>query len=673
MDTQHFERNRLELHPDAAAPWTVQLGRLGADRLAQLGGPPRGEPQTGIDCQTFPTTGQVVCEPFLTYWQRHGLDLGDRGTSERESLALLGLPLSAAQLATNPDGDTVVTQWFERARLEDHGAQGVLLGRLGVEVDTAARLAAAPAGWVTIQGDRLVAGEQPVQLKGVNYYPSAHPWAMMWMHWDGPAVDRELRRLQRDTGANTVRILVPYRRSDGWTDDRGTLLPGMLDRLLQFVQLAGQHQLKVIVTLFDWHAMLSKDPRVAEYEQQYLAAIVGVLRDDDRVLAWDVHNEPDNYPEWKEDPAQVVGWVTRQADAIHRLDQRHPVTVGVGRAPTLWQPGPDGRTILEVSDLVSVHSYDAAQYAAILTDLRARTAKPILLEEFGWPSGPECVLRYHDEASQLYLFGQAGAALTLPGVVGGLSWWLQDPPINEWFPVQDENAFFGLYRPDGSAKPALAVLRSWPVAPLPSVATSQRTLTVVPPPQFAPRDAPVYFGPYMLYGSFKYFWVFFGGAATFGAPITQPYRDSSGKLVQYFERARFELNESEHVQPIDPDWPEGQTDAVYLDRVHLAPLGTQLAAGRTFAPVADPHEPGVQWFAATGHTLRGDFAQLWATHGAAFFGPPISEELTETVDGAARTVQYFTHWRMERAADGTVRLGALGGAALAQRPCERGW
>ena len=28
-------------------------------------------------------------------------------------------------------------------------------------------------------------------------------------------------------------------------------------------------------------------------------------------------------------------------------------------------------------------------------------------------------------------------------------------------------------------------------------------------------------------------------------------------------------------------------------------------------PVPDPHTPGVVWFAATGHTLRGDFLDYW--------------------------------------------------------------
>ncbi|MFL5805954.1 MAG: hypothetical protein ACJ8CR_29990, partial [Roseiflexaceae bacterium] len=73
-------------------------------------------------------------EPFLSYWRSHGL-LDGRLDGAGRSLALFGLPLSEAHLATNSSGDTVLTQWFERARFEYHPenqlSYNVLLGRLG--------------------------------------------------------------------------------------------------------------------------------------------------------------------------------------------------------------------------------------------------------------------------------------------------------------------------------------------------------------------------------------------------------------------------------------------------------------------------------------------------------------------------------------------------------------
>ena len=76
---QTFERNRLELHPENAAPYDVLLGRLGGDLLYRQGRPweslPREQPKA--DCVFFAATQHNLCEPFLSYWRSHGLDLGD--------------------------------------------------------------------------------------------------------------------------------------------------------------------------------------------------------------------------------------------------------------------------------------------------------------------------------------------------------------------------------------------------------------------------------------------------------------------------------------------------------------------------------------------------------------------------------------------------------------------
>ncbi|GAC1544174.1 MAG: hypothetical protein NVS2B7_18340 [Herpetosiphon sp.] len=137
--TQWFERNRLELHPDNPRPYDVLLGRLGAELLARQGrgfeGIPAGVVIAGR-CRMFTVADrqQAVCDPFLKYWEDHGLRFaGQIGTSYAESLALFGLPLTYPRMETNPNGDTVLTQWFERARFEYHGAAGVLLGLLGNE------------------------------------------------------------------------------------------------------------------------------------------------------------------------------------------------------------------------------------------------------------------------------------------------------------------------------------------------------------------------------------------------------------------------------------------------------------------------------------------------------------------------------------------------------------
>ncbi|MFP4440136.1 MAG: ELWxxDGT repeat protein [Chloroflexaceae bacterium] len=143
--TQWFERARFELHPENAPPYDVLLGRLGDDILTVQQNvdwqelPREAGPQPG--CLWFDQTGHNVCDQgngpgFKSYWESHGL-LDPRLDSYGRSLALFGLPLTQPRMATNSSGDTVLTQWFERARFEWHPDQPddfkVLLGLLGNE------------------------------------------------------------------------------------------------------------------------------------------------------------------------------------------------------------------------------------------------------------------------------------------------------------------------------------------------------------------------------------------------------------------------------------------------------------------------------------------------------------------------------------------------------------
>lgn len=93
-------------------------------------------------CLWFAQTGHTVCDQangagFRSYWQNHGL-LDNRLDAYGRSLALFGLPLSEPRMEQNASGNRVLTQWFERARMEWHPQNSpqfrVLLGLLGVEV-----------------------------------------------------------------------------------------------------------------------------------------------------------------------------------------------------------------------------------------------------------------------------------------------------------------------------------------------------------------------------------------------------------------------------------------------------------------------------------------------------------------------------------------------------------
>jgi hypothetical protein len=158
---QWFERARFEARPEHAAPYDVLLSRLGDTVLRQQGRNWQTEfpgEQSRPDCLYFETTAHNLCDRasgacggqcdtgFKRYWEQHGLEFDGRsGKSHAESLALFGAPLSQPVVERNGDGDTVTTQWFERARFEYHPANPaqyrVLLGlvakdaRIGEPVD----------------------------------------------------------------------------------------------------------------------------------------------------------------------------------------------------------------------------------------------------------------------------------------------------------------------------------------------------------------------------------------------------------------------------------------------------------------------------------------------------------------------------------------------------------
>ena len=96
----------------------------------------RAAPANG---QCFRETNHCVQGRFLEYWRSHGLDLGEPGVSERESLALFGYPISDEFEQRLEDGKVYRVQYFERARMEHHPEHAdpryqVLLGQFGRQI-----------------------------------------------------------------------------------------------------------------------------------------------------------------------------------------------------------------------------------------------------------------------------------------------------------------------------------------------------------------------------------------------------------------------------------------------------------------------------------------------------------------------------------------------------------
>jgi photosystem II stability/assembly factor-like uncharacterized protein len=211
-----------------------------------------------------------------------------------------------------------------------------------------------------------------------------------------------------------------------------------------------------------------------------------------------------------------------------------------------------------------------------------------------------------------------------------------------WNPYSDNLGYL-------SGHSAINVLATSGSAPLPT--------DPVPAPQGNPYGVR-YFSQthHTVRGPFLSFYNKYGSLKIFGLPLTEQFTDG-GHLVQYFERSELIFSNG---------------------RITLASLGSQLTAGRSFAPVGCCPPEGQLWFSQTRHTLSGLFLSFWRSHnGSLIFGYPISQPLYEqNGDGTGRTylVQYFQKARLEYhpelAGTGSeVTLGLLGRQVLQQR----GW
>jgi hypothetical protein len=319
----------------------------------------------------------------------------------------------------------------------------------------------------------------------------------------------------------------------------------------------------------------------------------------------------------------------------------------MGRDSNLWLAGPDGRRVVDYSDVVSMHTYDAGTVAQELDQLRAQTAKPIIIEEFGWPTGPGCMENY-SETTQVRLY-QAVLDAAKNRTSGVVAWTLRDydaGPTDRWDTFEDN---FGLIRPDGSLKPAAQLFQAIAVPALPSHMVTTAPLTSLNPSLPDGDGAPLLVresGHYVK-GMFRKAWELPGGRSSLGLPLSEAFvRKSDRVVVQYFENALLEFHPRENSEL------RGLSTAEQVALViQPVSLGATLAAGRNLpAP-----QPPQGTFLAYYNSLNGQWR----------LGGPISGEMIETINGVSMRVQYFEKGRIElNPATQAIRLGQLGKLAL---------
>jgi len=267
-------------------------------------------------------------------------------------------------------------------------------------------------------------GRQP-WLVGCNFIPStAANQLEMWQAgtFDAETIDRELG-WAAGVGFNTVRT---YLHDVAWQADPD----GFKRRVGTFLSVAEKHGIRPMLVLFDdcWNAdpkagpqpapvpgvhnsrwlqspgkAVVNDPAQWDRLQQYVADVLGTLARDERVLAWDLYNEPGNSGQGtKSLPLLKAAFAWARA-----AGPSQPLTVGVWRdikALSDFQ--------LAASDVVTFHNYgDAGSLKRQIARLKAH-GQPVICTE--WMRRPASTVPTH-----LPIFKAEGVGCLMWGLVAG--------------------------------------------------------------------------------------------------------------------------------------------------------------------------------------------------------------------------------------------------------------
>jgi hypothetical protein len=250
-------------------------------------------------------------------------------------------------------------------------------------------------------------------IVGSNFVPSdaVNELEMLQAEtWNPQLNDKELG-LAEGIGMNTMRVFL---QDQLWTQDP----KGFKTRLDDFLTIAAKHHIRVLFVLFDscWDpapklgpqhppvpgihnsgwvqspgAKELTDPGYESRLEGYVKGVVGAFANDDRVLGWDVWNEPDNRNEGsygRLEPKDKVDRINSLLPKVfawaREVHPIQPLTSG------LWQGdwsdpakmSATSRIQLEESDIITFHNYGwPEQFQARIRELQ-KYGRPIICSEY---------------------------------------------------------------------------------------------------------------------------------------------------------------------------------------------------------------------------------------------------------------------------------------------------
>lgn len=258
-------------------------------------------------------------------------------------------------------------------------------------------------------------GQQP-WLVGSNYIPkSAINELEMWQEdtFDPSEIEKELGWAE-SMGMNTMRVFL---HDLLWQQDSY----GFRKRIGEFLAIASRHHIRPIFVLFDscWDplpqlgaqhppipgihnsgwvqspgAKALADPSQYPRLKEYVQGVVSAFATDDRILAWDIWNEPgsdgtENYPKtelkMKDKMARVTELLPKAFEWARQMNPTQPLTSGVWDVDTSAEEAAQGelaRIQLRESDVITFHNYSWPENFRREVAWLKKYNRPILCTEF---------------------------------------------------------------------------------------------------------------------------------------------------------------------------------------------------------------------------------------------------------------------------------------------------
>jgi len=268
-----------------------------------------------------------------------------------------------------------------------------------------------PQRWSEAQANAWYA-KQP-WLVGANYVPSdaINQLEMFQAATFNPALNDKELGLGESIGMNTMRVFL---QDQLWEQDP----KGFTERLDQFLAIAAKHHIRPLLVLFDscWdpnpklgpqHPPIPgvhnsgwvqspgsrglTDPAYEPKLKAYVEGVVGAFAKDDRILGWDIWNEPDgenntDFPGREpKDKAELVAKLLPKAFAWAReAHPTQPLTSGLWAGN--WSDPDKESAVTKIqlaeSDFISFHNYEWPEgFEARIKELQVYD-RPIICTEY---------------------------------------------------------------------------------------------------------------------------------------------------------------------------------------------------------------------------------------------------------------------------------------------------